>query len=172
MIVETIRTWTDWLKDPTYGVNAQLANVPKDAGDPVPTNIAFIGDQTRDKVVAQWKEPQDFPALYVTMDGPAVGAGEVGTIHRDYDSVVVAIRYLVRNPDAEEALRDTFYTLRAIVRSVKDLAHNDQAPQRTRNGIYIGTVKSIAYGQWREGVGNATATGVVTITQDVRDSSP
>lgn len=169
MIVETQRIWSDWLKDSGNGVNAHLLQIPLDGTDPRPAPVAFIGDQTRDKVVARWEQPLDFPAIYVTMDGPAIGQGEVSQIHRDFDDVVIAIRLLVKNPDTQESVRDTFYYLRAIVRSVKALAHNDQAPERNRGGIYVGTVKAITYGRWSEAVGSATATGAVTITHNVRD---
>jgi hypothetical protein len=172
MIVETIRMVADWLDDVDHGANVKLAAVTVDAGDPQPPDVLSVADPTRDQRCAQYKEPLNLPALYVHVDGPAVGAGEVATVNRDFTSVVVAIRYLVRNPETMEAARDTLYALRAIVLCMRELLKNENAAARERNGVYIVACTAVAFGPWREAVGSAVATGVATFTLNVRDKTP
>jgi hypothetical protein len=172
MILETLRIVTDWMNHPVHGLNAQLPGIARDAGDPQPPLVLTIVDPTRDKRCAKFDTPVNLPAVYVHLDGPVTGQGEIPTVFRDFDSASLGIRYLVRNPDTEEAARDTLYTLRAIVRSLRELLKDANADSRNRNGVYIQTATRLDYGPWQEAVGDATATGVVVFTLNVRDKTP
>ena len=52
-MLNLLRIIGDWLKDPELGVNAMIRLTPRDPGEPEPKLVAFIGDSTRDAVVAR-----------------------------------------------------------------------------------------------------------------------
>ncbi|MDB4906366.1 MAG: hypothetical protein JWO05_1150 [Gemmatimonadetes bacterium] len=42
MIVDPLRLLVEWLSDPATGINAQLAAVPRDGGEPAPAAVQFF----------------------------------------------------------------------------------------------------------------------------------
>lgn len=171
-MLETIRMVTDWLQDATDGVNAKIAAIPLDAGDSAPPGIALFADDTRDEVVALRQEPQKYPAIYVTEDAPWTMEGEVATDIRRATELTLAIRYIVRVHDKFSGRRDTYYTLRAIVASIKELMENANLAARTRNQVCIEALLEITQLIVHEGVGEGTVTGAVVLTMRVLDAAP
>jgi hypothetical protein len=172
MQLEVLRLVTDRLRDPVLGVNAKLEAIPRDLpSDYDPPAVAFIGDETRDEVVAEFKEPPALPAIYVMEDGPVAVQGETPDgRHADTlegAGVAVAIRYLDRNANTVELVQARNYVLRAIVRSVRSLLGEDGV---TRNGIQMIAAERFDYGKWRESVGEAAVRAAVTVLFMVRDT--
>lgn len=178
MILETIRMTSDWLKDATHGVNAELdalqAGVDMDATDPAMLAVAVIRNPTEDADAAAWQAPIELPAIDVREDGPVAADGEVATVYRDAASVALAIRYFATAAEEDVAVQQTMTALRAIVRSLaKFLQDTPEAEAaRSRNGILILGCTTLTFGRWHEGVGDAKVTGAVGITLQVRDTLP
>lgn len=170
MILEMERMITDWLDDATYGVNAQIDTLDLDAGDSDPPDIKIIEDITRSARVALRQDPSNYPAIYVMADGGFEMEGEVMTNAgpRRSLNLPVAIRYLVQKADLDKGHRDTRYTLRAIVKSLKALTEADQTT-RTRNSICLERIESVTHELVFEEVGESVVTGAVVVTLFVRD---
>jgi hypothetical protein len=172
MMLETIRIVTDWVQDATDGVNANLDTIDYDGSDTAPDDVAYFGDDTRDEIVALRKDPPKYPAIYVTEDAPWTMEGEVNTICRRAEDITIAIRYLIRAHDRYSGRRDTYYTLRAVVASVKELMDNANLASRTRDNVCIESAESISQLIVHEAVGEATVTGAVVVTFRVIDTAP
>lgn len=182
MHLEMMRAITDWLagtrldyQGADQGVNAQMAGVPRDAGDPEPEPVQFFGDVTRDNAVAVNAHPVNAPAIFVTPSTPAEADGEAlpgppGV--RDARNVGIAIRYIRRDANTADAFRDTSYTLRAIIKSLKQLARSDNSAARLRNSIQMKAQIGLTWGLATEWEGNAAVTGAVISTWTVRDLAP
>jgi hypothetical protein len=182
MHLEAIRAITDWLAGTTLdyqganqGVNAQLATVPLDVGDVAPDSVVFFGDATRDDIVAQQGLPVNAPAIYVSAASPAISDGEVipgppGV--RDARNLGVAIRYIRRDANTAAAFRDTGYTLRAVIKSLKQFCRSENAAARLRNSIQMRDQLSLTWGIAAEWEGAAGVTGAVIVTWYVRDLAP
>lgn len=173
MILELERMTADWLDDATYGVNAQLATIPLDAGDSAPTDIAGVHDITRSKNVAQRKDPPNYPAIYVMADGAFEMEGEIMTNAgpRRTLSVPIAVRVLVAEGDLEDGNRDARYYVRAIIKSMKALTEATPV-LRTRNSICLERIVSITHDPTvAETLGESIVAGALVFTLEVRDGA-
>lgn len=167
----------DRLKDPDLGVDAMLALLERDLpSDDLPVSVPYIGDETRDQIVAAGQGPPALPALYVTEDGPFAVDGEVRTEdHRDTipgNGVAVAIRYLEANSNTIQAVQARSYVLRAVVKVLKRLLDNAGFEDTLRNGISLESCEQISWGQWSEKVGEARVGGALVCLFRARDSNP
>ncbi len=173
MMLESIRMLTDWLADGSVnGVNEKLGVIEYDGEDTAPVDVAFFGDDTRSEEVALRQEPPSYPAIYVTEDAPWTMDGEVNTIIRRSENLTIAIRYILRSHDKWTARRDTYYTLRAIVASVKELMDPANLAARTRDNVCIESAEEISQLIVHEAVGDGTVTGAVVVTFRVIDAAP
>lgn len=173
MILESMRAVTDWLNRDDYGVNHFLASIPVDEGDQPPSRVAVIYDETRDDLAARAEEPLVFPAIYVTMDLPFEMDGPIPTGQfREAASMTMAIRYLRKDWSTANAVRDTLYTLRAVVKSITELAKPAHADSRTRNYVGITAVNRVSQMLTAETVGESVMTGAVVLDLAVRDLAP
>lgn len=182
MHLEAIRIITDWLagtvldfQGVNQGVNAQLAGVPRDVGDAVPASVQTFADVTRDDPVAQNAIPVNSPAIYVSAATPAEADGEAlpgppGV--RDARGLGIVIRYIRRDANTAAAFAETSYTLRAIVKSLKQLARSDNWVARTRNSIMLRAQMGLTWGIASEWEGAAGVTGAIISTWYVRDQAP
>lgn len=172
-------------------INARLATVPVDGGDPQPPQIAPYVDaqyptsgniavfsSTVHPWVSERKDPPAAPALYVMTQGPILMMGEPypqGQIRATSSPVKLVVRYITNNLDSAVARREGCYTLRAVARSLRALSKSYNEPNTTmvRNGI------SVVLGQdpmefWPvvESVGNARVSGALVVHYLVRDGDP
>lgn len=184
-MIEVVRIIVDALAHAGLGVNAQLPDVPRDAGDAAPPAVAEIVDATRrDRVMADGDKRDDapgvpqWPKLVVLEDELLEFDGEVGTRSRD-GLAAVSVAYLPRDLDADGVAAASGYTRRAVMRAVRALLTNAAAPERTRNGVYvIAAVPRIgmrlrAAGEPLTGARTPLPhAGAVTFTFDVRDTAP
>lgn len=157
MKLEATRIICDWLIDSNnagHGVNSYLATVPRDAGDPAPDPIAgysdagfpnttiAVFDDTRHPWVGEAKEPPAWPALYVKTQGVLRVQGEPypdGAIRATVSPLQIAIRYISQDTDMARAIRNGNYTMRAVLRSLRELDKESTVGDnaRLRNGIYL-----------------------------------
>lgn len=175
MIIQILRMVNTWLEDATYGVNAQLDLLTTDSllgSDTQPPDLAFIGNPADDELVAEWKAPQNMPAIYVTVGGPATADGEVHTIQRLVGDIRVDLLYLAQQSDTHILFRNTAHTLRAIARSLTVFNDNPQSDDRTLQGILMKTCRSMIWTPWVEAVGDARATGLVQCVYNLVDQNP
>ena len=175
---EPVRIIADWLGRAslgrTDGLNYHLALVDIDATDTVPADIKWIGDETRDDRVAQGEDPPKTPAVYVTSDGPFVIDGEIVPNQdvRDLNEVRIAVRYLLPSNHGANAVRDAYYSVRAIMKSIAQLMLNDNVDDRTRNQFVLQEITSTVGGAVREGIGDFMVTSAVVFTFRARDLDP
>lgn len=186
MIQESIRLIKDWLAEDLLdsssnpqGVNTKLALMDSggliDIGDTIPTDVAFFGDKSRDIEVALRRDPPSVPAVYVMEDSPFEAEGEPMTSAAqrvDVGNMAVAIRYLVKQWDTHEAFEDTYYTLRAITMSIRELGLPANDGQRVRNQVCIQAINTINQLLVNERVGDHMVTGAVVLDLTVRDAKP
>lgn len=182
MHLEVLRTVKDWLAGDlldftsvNQGVNAQLAGIPRDAGDAVPENVVFFGEVTRDDIVAQQGMPVNVPAIFVSAATPAEVDGEIkpgppGV--RDARNLGVVIRYYRRDCNTAKAFQATSYTLRAIIKSLKKMVAGENYNVTRRNNVQIRMQMSLTWGMAAEWEGAAGVTGAVIATYYVRDEAP
>ena len=183
MRIETVRITADWLKRSDFGVNHYLSLVPRDAGDPKPPAIpeqedagTAIFDETRHPWVADKQDPPIFPCIYITGEGGIEMEGEPtpdGQIRETVAPLVVIARYVTNDADTMRAIRDAEYTLRAILRSLRELVKNTNFAARTRNDIcVIQMLDPAIYFPVIEAVGDSRVTGAIGINYQVRDAAP
>jgi hypothetical protein len=143
VIVAAVRQVADWLADLTTGVNALLASVPKDVGDPAPPNVT-IYDETRDAWVAvgvvnraagnagpllliRGGDGQELPLFPTQGDGGYVPC----------EVLIAYVRRAIVNQatpvPTDDAVRDALQTMRAVARSLALQYTAQQAnPRRTQ----------------------------------------
>lgn len=137
MNLEPVRLLADWLADAgqfaggASGVNAMMAAVPRDAGDPAPPAVTVF-DETRDGNSARGDLPATLPAIIVTSREIPQLDGEVATYTRD-GVIELVVRYACEKADTKAALRDSSYTLRAVLKSVRQF----NADTRSRNQLDV-----------------------------------
>ena len=171
MILETVRMVADALAHSGYGVNVQLATLSLDGGDPVPSPIAVIADETRSPDVAVGRYPTTTPCLTVTLEGNVSLDGEVISDNRDAD-VTILIRYVTRDVDAASGNADVLYTLRAVQKTIRAFNSNTNAIDRVRNAIQILECLSMEHASLFDSIDDVVCTGGVRVTFKVRDTNP
>lgn len=171
MIVETLRAVTDALATGSYGVNYQISNLTVESGDSAPPELVAVVDETRSDEVAVGRYPSTLPALMVTLEGNPTLQGDVVSDSRDGE-VSVLIRYIVSESDTSKSVTDSYNTMRAVLRTLKEFNSNTQAQARLRNGIQIVECLSIEMVQTFKNIDDAYVTGAVTARFRVRDCEP
>lgn len=130
MILEVARSLTDWFNDPTNGVVAILATLPRDGGDALPT-VGTIADQTRNTLVAEQRFPS-VPGIAVNIVQIPVLDGDNNTVTGDGVADVV-VRIARSNQDTALAIAETSYILRALLISWRRF----NSASRIRNSVQI-----------------------------------
>lgn len=165
MMLETVRIVADHLASAgATGVSAQLAGVPRDAGDSAPTAPGVV-DETRSLDVAIGRAPTTLPALTVALDDVVDMDPRTSQGTRDAE-VALVIRYVCRGP-AQSATRDSYYTLRAVERSLDRLA----LPS-TRNDVTVFSCTDRRYVPPLQPLEDLWVVGGVRVTYQVRDNAP
>jgi hypothetical protein len=169
MILETLRMVTDWLNDGTNGVNAMLATMPLDAADSaLPTNLVTISDATRDGNVARKRLPATLPgigvmALEQSHDATNISVGD------DEGEIRIAIRLGFTNAQSEQAVRDSSYYVRAILKSFRRFTSNSDPLVRQRNSVYLEGAHDVKSAMLWEVVDDSIITGAVVVGFHTRD---
>lgn len=176
MILETVRAWADWLQDATYGVNAQLGTIPLDSGDPVPTAIALVADETRNGSAARRQIPDTLPALLVRLHAPAGLVPNIGpnTANRE-GAIPVLTAYAAADVTSEEGNRQCVYTLRAVEKSLRDFMDTTIAAAntaRSRGSVQIERIEDLQHLTTYEPLQDRDILGALIVTFQVRDLAP
>lgn len=172
MILEPVRLIADFLDasgqfaGSGYGVNTYLASVPRDNGDAQPSNVT-VADETRNSDVARGDLPTTLPAVIVTTREIDPLDGQVATYSRD-GVVEVVIRYAASRADTKAALRDASYTLRAVLRSLRQF----NATTRTRNSLDVYSCLSLKVVSMWTPTESAVVTGAIVGRWQFRDNVP
>jgi hypothetical protein len=137
MILETIRLLAAALADGTTGINAQLATVPRDSGDPQPPNVTVV-EETTSPWAARGVNPQEITTPYavVSQAGPLVMEGEAVATYRK-GRLSVAVEILSPKSASAEATRALLYTARAVQRAVRVWLADASSALRTDNDVYV-----------------------------------
>lgn len=176
MILDTVRAWSDWLGNATYGVNALLAGLPLDGTDPAPPALAAIVDETRNGSASRRFIPDTLPALIVRLQeasdlSPSVGPN---VAHRDA-TVVLATLYAANATLTEQGYRAAYYTLRAVQRSLAkfmDTSISAANTARTRNSVTIYSAVALQHITNFSALEDTDVLAGVLITFQVRDAAP
>ena len=141
--VMTIRMVSDWLADPTNGVNAEISKLSTenllDDGDSVPPAVQQILTATKDDIATRRELPTDIatPVLMV-VQGDALNVPQGHTQNRiDINDLPVAVLYGTRDESSAAGEEDAYYTLDAVMRSLNNLWAGSNEGARTRKGIQI-----------------------------------
>lgn len=175
MIVQSERIVKAWFNNVTYGVNPQFV-LMKAAGlfgtDDTPPDIVYIGCTGDDEAVAEWQDPPNLPAIYITIASPMTLEGEVFTIKRVDAVVTLDLIYIAAKADMFKLFRDVSHTLRAMVRSLAVMNENEYQPNRTLEGIILESCKVLRLTPWDETIKQAKAVGIVQAEFEVDDLNP
>jgi hypothetical protein len=133
--VEVVRMVADWLADPTNGVGAELATLPRDGTDPLPATPP-VTSELDDPRVARNYNPETLPALAVTCEGMTFEPAITSNVRR-FDAVML-VRYIEANTASDEVVRDSSYIMRAVRRAISRLMRTPAAQER--NGVILGAI--------------------------------
>ena len=175
MYLEVVREVVRALNDTDDGVAAQLAALPKDAGQSVDSDLTIV-DGTSDDFAAKGEQITRSAEimLLVTPDGPTVtserlkgGSRESNGMSFSQGATPVAITVVHRgNRQPAQKVQDAAYVMRACVLTLT--AYFAQSEDgRIRNQITLLKAYSVIYGLVADdGLG---AIGAVTFTVDALD---
>lgn len=165
MILETLRELADALSDPTTGVAAQLLVLPIDAGDARPS-APTVADETRHFNVAVGRAPATLPALTLAFDEVVDMDPRTAQSTKDA-AVALFIRYVTREKDAETAVQDALYTMRAAERVL------DRLPlPLLRNGIAVFSCIERRYVPAMQPLEDQWVVSGIRVVMQVRDETP
>lgn len=142
MRVEVIRIVADWLAHADYGVNAMLAEVPRDVGDAQPANVT-IADETRDGWVARGAAPRSISedavivAVSTVQDGTFDGIDLATAFTWQPGEVPVAIRVIHRDVQSADGNLNAGITVRAARWSLNVLRSHTHTASRIRNKVQL-----------------------------------
>lgn len=176
-----VRIVADWLEHATYGVNAQVADVPLLSGDADPASLT-IYDETQDKWVSRRRVPDaadatasiSFPCVICVLSDLTFGGG-AGTVS---DSGVIAegtatvlIQVYNRDEDTANGIRDVMYWQRAI-RGSLSLLENAAETNRTQLNTRIMRSQAIRQPPIPPELGDLVLLGSTLYTATVWESTP
>jgi len=174
MLLEVCRLWKAWLTDGTNGVNARLAGVEKDAGDPVPTALATIAEPTTHQGVGRLELPREFayPGLLILPPTEAQLEDGIATeIFRAAD-FPVAFVWITQEPNTAVGYREGSYTMRAVLRAINALMENANVASRTRNGIVIEAMHGVSVPRPIAPVAQSTVSMAIFAGFQVTETNP
>lgn len=169
MHLEPVRLIADRFADLTVGLNAIVAQIPRDSGDDAPAPV-FIADETRNDAVARGLLPATFPAWVVSAERVEQLDGQVTTVTADAQ-ITILCRYAEEAAVTRQANVASSYVLRAglwVLRNFFDDRLTASAA-RTRNDIYLESILSLSAAPVWAPNEDAVVTGAVRATIQLRD---
>lgn len=176
-MVEFIRIMSRALKNETYGVNAQIANLPHDFNDPpIPQIKAIIDSTQKDEDVAalgRGIQVLDSPVLVVTLQNPIESNVEFADVMRQYNDCDIFIDIVVASLDAAPTTRDLLYIIRAIIACIRDLmAEENNDTDQNMNDICYESLNRITWGPVNQQIEGGVIVGTVIPNFNIRDRNP
>jgi hypothetical protein len=170
VILETVRAVADWFADPVHGVDAALAALPYEAGESAPSQPLSIYDETRREEAALGTA---LAVDHIRIQAGAIQSldGQSATYTHDAD---IPLEFLIarRKTDADDALRDGYYTVRAVLQVIERLFDGSAASSTAtaRNGVQLQVILSLSAGRSESPLGDTHVTMAVLCTLRVRDT--
>jgi hypothetical protein len=178
MKLNVLRMVTDFLNDPTHGVNALLGSIPLDDGESAPPALTAIVDTTRANDVARlFADPDERPTPFGFVFDPddlAIEGWVANQITQGTEGqLTIGLAFVVGTAQTAAGLRDAMLYRRAARRSLNRLNGNDQVDARKRNQIYITRTASFTEGaSWAQLDGGTLAAAPLFPRYQVRDDLP
>lgn len=163
--------------DPTFGINAVRAAVPRDASVSVAPAVTVL-DSTRDGRVGRGGvpalTPAEFPALLVSPADQPLDQQAVGARPFPPDATVtVLIRYATNVLDTAAAERDASQTIKAIWWQIPQLLLTSTGESaRTRAAVQLYGINAMQAATLYEAAEDTIITGGVLVTCRVRYLGP
>lgn len=183
MELEVTRLLTAALKDPVYGVNALLEDVPLSPPDAaakllgtfaVP-QVADVVNDIEDELIGADQEPANSPALVViTQNTGTMTLLEPSELQWETKGCHVGIAYAIRDVAPAIGRRYGLYTLRAARMSLVRYFAAARANTALRRENSIDVLRPVNLSQERVtgSIGRAALTGILRVTLNVRDTAP
>jgi hypothetical protein len=168
---EILLVHTRALASGVYGVNVQLATLPRSSGHAAPPNIAAIYTGDDDVRMAYGEKGETWPALVVLDEDDGEWEGEIATKDRDGD-VRITTLYVPRDRDDALTYRNSSYTRRAIVKAIRRFLATSGDPERHENNVFLIIASKLRYRPRAEDIRGIPHAGGVTVTYRVRDRAP
>lgn len=172
---EPVRILADWLGDATYGVEAQLADVPRDVGDSIPGGgTVTVYDETRDEEAAPGQFPDPGTGIVVTVgfQGSTMG-DDAAAWNNGHGAVRLLVRVGLRAANMANAKRDGNYVLRAVEWSLRLFRQQDpNASTHTRNSYRLTLLQEHEVVQWWEKVEDTLVTAALLVPFTAHDLGP
>lgn len=176
------RVYRDWFRDPTYGLNAQLALLASDglllAGDTAPAALAdaAIADEA-DPSVADSGFPEvgeGASALGIQRYQPHQMPGELFTLAglRDIEDFPTLVAYRLETSDAGLAYRTWSYVGRALIRSLRLLFRQEHEAARKLAQVGVTGLPAIDHLPRFQLAEGKVATGGFVLHSAARDLKP
>ncbi len=135
MIHEMVRIVAAALRDGTIGVAAQLATIPREGGDPVPTTPTIL-DETSDLQTALDQIP-DAAGPYLQVAATSLRETDITVTPSRKTEVDMVIRYAIRSSTTTSSLSEARQTERAIRRILSILPQqSDTLKLRNRAQLF------------------------------------
>jgi len=173
VILHLIERVATWLGNGTYGVNAQLATLPRIGADTQPANVTILDERQHGSAVrGQFKRDQTFPVLVVRVPDEFELDLVINFAVRDAPLLPVLIAYATKNQDSAAAARDSLYTMQALEKSLHALWTNGAQADREQGSVRIVMPKGLRHKNLYTPLGDTMETTGIIASYYVRDSSP
>lgn len=179
-MVEIARMVKDWLdgtkldvSSASQSVGTHLAAMTYDGSDTAPTTPT-VTDSTRSSLAARKDQPATLPGLVVTVDECTLEAGPFSQTQHE-GRVRVLIRYVDDETDSAAAMRDAWYVLRAVRRSLRrfHLAQENNAGRKRNNLALLPTPEEpMRFAVAEAAPEDGGLFAGVYVTYDLRDLDP
>lgn len=177
------RTPTDWLNDPTNGLNARLLAQGVFTGDAQPTPLALIADETRNSCAAFERVPDknvanQYPCCLISQAMPIdVDPYPKATVAAQRDSEVeILLRLAQRQVDAAKGSTDACYWLGALDHCLNQFLFDANAASRTMSAAGLSAMVWFSMARqvktlWHP-IEDAIVTGAMSIRFKMRNTAP
>lgn len=170
MIIECVRILDAGVRNGTIGLAVQLAAVPREAGDSVPTTPTIYNEAEHGEAARESFPDGAGPYLLISTRSLDESQPQVRPVQNM--RVGVAFRYMVRNKDSEVALRMASYTMRALMRCMAHLIISQNATVialRTRNQCSLYDLNNLQGGVLSAPQDDTPVAWALTYTASMRD---
>lgn len=177
MIAEVLEITAEAYRDGSYGVNAQLPNVPvyTGLGHSTPPNVSEVVTTLGSDKVAHEESPVNSPTLILAAGTAFQLDGEPMTDHIDGRQGTVTTLYYTTEKNYAKALRHASYTLRAALWTLVDLfdpQRSGSEADREEHGIQLVGMEAHRFFSTTIELDTGAITGELTSTYQVRELLP
>lgn len=169
MIVEVLEMHQTWLTGLTYGAQAYITTVTRNAGHAAPPSLVDVFSEMEDEATAT-EEAMPANAPCIGMTAQIIGDAPDPAINRDGNGLVeVAMRYLTREKNAKIARRDAAYSSRGILASLRKLEEGGQEASRSLRGVQLIQRTKLEFQTLYVPLGDGFCSGLWVLTYVYRD---